>query len=265
MNTETWSISILAGYLLLGIGVVFLRFLRSGHPWQVWALYTTERIFVPLLWRWHSNRRCRFPYDGPAIIIANHRSPADPMLVWMNHHLADPRRHYRLISFIMTLEYYNLWGVHWICKNMDSIPLERNGNDFVGLKTALKKLKEKQLVGIFPEGQINRESRHLLEASPGVAWLALHAKVPVYPVFIHGAPVGKSMLLSFATPAKVRVVYGEPIDLCEYYGRKKTQELLKEVTDRLMTRLAELGGVEYEGVTKAEPEIEQFTQTSVSA
>lgn len=265
MNSETWSILFLAGYLLIGVVAVFLNYIRSGHSWQVWMLYIVERIHVGLMWKWRSNRRCNFPTNSAAIIIANHRSPTDPMLVWMNHHLADPKRRFRLMRFIMTLEYYNLRGVHWLCKNLDSIALERNGNDLVALKLALKKLKEGKLVPIFPEGQLNKDGTNIQKAGPGVAWIALHARVPVYPVYIHGSPQGKSMILSFATPSRVRVVYGDPIDLSEYFGRKKTQKLLKEVTDKLMMRLAELGGVEYAGVANPEPEIERFSQTSVSA
>jgi len=40
-------------------------------------------------------------------------------------------------------------------------------------------------------------------------------------------------------------VYGEPIDLSAYYGRRMTHPLLMEVTDLLMRRLAKLGGVDY--------------------
>ncbi len=54
------------------------------------------------------------------------------------------------------------------------------------------------------------------------------------------------MVKPFYTRCRVKVVYGDPIDLSAYYDRKRTRTLLREVTDLLMRRLAELGGVDYE-------------------
>jgi hypothetical protein len=53
------------------------------------------------------------------------------------------------------------------------------------------------------------------------------------------------MVAPFYTRCRVRVTYGDPIDLSAYYDRKRTRTLLRDVTDLLMRRLAELGGVAY--------------------
>ena len=37
--------------------------------------------------------------------------------------------------------------------------------------------------------------------------------------------------------------YGQPIDISRWYDQRLTQDILREVTDELMNRLAELGGV----------------------
>jgi hypothetical protein len=54
------------------------------------------------------------------------------------------------------------------------------------------------------------------------------------------------MIEPFYTPSRVRVIYGTPIDLSHLKDQRKTQELLQAVTNALMQRLAELGGVTYE-------------------
>jgi 1-acyl-sn-glycerol-3-phosphate acyltransferase len=95
---------------------------------------------------------------------------------------------------------------------------------------------------VFPEGRINT-GLGLLDANPGVAFLALKSRVPVYPVFIHNSPQANSMVECFYTASRVRVVYGDPIDLSEFYDQRTTHELLQHVTDLLMHRLAELGGL----------------------
>ena len=53
------------------------------------------------------------------------------------------------------------------------------------------------------------------------------------------------MVAPFYTRCRVKIVYGDPIDLSAYYGRKRTRTLLREVTDLLMRQLAELGDVTY--------------------
>lgn len=242
MSPEVFSILIATCYVLLAVAGVAWSVRRSGLPWQVWLLYIVERIYVPLMFGWRSNRRCPFPADGPALIVANHRSPVDPLMIWMNHHLAGPKRRMRTIHFLTAKEYFDVPGVGWITRSMQSIPVERNGHDLAPAREALKLLKRGEWVGIFPEGRINT-GEGLLEADSGVAWLALRAQVPVYPVFIHDSPQGRTMVEPFRTPSRVRVTFGEPIDLSEYFGRRKSRELLREVAELMMRRLAETGGL----------------------
>jgi hypothetical protein len=50
------------------------------------------------------------------------------------------------------------------------------------------------------------------------------------------------MVSPFWTPNRVQVLFGEPIDLSEFQGRRPSRELLDEVAQRLMETLARLGG-----------------------
>lgn len=231
----------LALYALIAVVVISWQIIRCEDGPSVWLLYLIDRIYVPFFFHGRSNRRCPFPDDRGALIIANHRSPVDPLFVWLNSHLGGTRFRIRAISFMMAREYYEVPGlVGWISRSMKSIPVNRNGQDMEGTRHTLRLLKEGHLVGVFPEGQINT-GEGLLPGNPGVAYLALKSKVPVYPVFIFNSPVADSMVKPFYTRTKVRVAYGEPIDLSEYHDRKPTREILQEVTDLMMDRLAELG------------------------
>jgi 1-acyl-sn-glycerol-3-phosphate acyltransferase len=223
-----------------------------------WCLYVVAHTFYQVLYRWRSNRRCPFPEQGAALIIANHRSPADPLLLWMNIHRIGQGMHIRRIIFMMAREYYEIPGVGALCRMLQAIPADRNGRDMGPARDALRRLQDGQLVGVFPEGRLNTGAG-LLDASNGVAWLALRAKVPVYPVFIEDAPQSESMVAPFFLRCRTRVYYGDPIDLSEYSKQRKTQELLKNVTDLLMSRLGELGGVTYQ---PADNSIEQEKSNS---
>ncbi|MDA0835993.1 MAG: lysophospholipid acyltransferase family protein [Planctomycetota bacterium] len=234
------AISILVIFFVVAVVVVLFQACRCPSGWNVWWIYALERVYVPFMFRWRSNRRCPFPDEGPAIILANHRSPVDPLLIWMQHHLSGPTGRIRRLSFLTAREYCELPGlIGWMCRNLHSIPVDRNGRDMGPVREALRRLKAGHLIGVFPEGGINK-GEGLREANPGVAWLALHSQAPVYPIYIQGAPQTQSMVEPFYTFSHVRVVYGDPIDLSPYYGKKKTPELLQEVTDLMMRRLGEL-------------------------
>lgn len=247
MNPEIIACLAIAGYAVIALGLVVHQIRRNEAGWRAWALYAVQRLYSGLVFQWRSNRRSPLPAQGPALVIANHRSPVDPLMVWTNHHLRDGDDRPRVIGFIMAREYYEKPIVNWICRSAWSIPADRNGRDMAATREAMRRLKNGQLVGIFPEGRINM-GEGLLEGNPGVAWLALTTKVPVYPVFIHNAPQGAGMVDPFCTFCRVRVTYGDPIDLSQYYGQRKTPEVLSEVTTLLMSQLAALGeeGKEHE-------------------
>ena len=242
--SESTAILLLSVYAVVTVWLVVWRVRRYDVNGLAWMLYCVERVFVGLMWRWRSDRPCPFPSDGAALVIANHSSAADPMQLWMNHHLGSGRRNVRTISFMMAKEYYNVPGIHWICRSMRSIPVSRDGKDTGPLRDALRKLQKGHLVGIFPEGRINVDGSGILDGSLGVGWLALKSRVPVYPVYLGNVPGGSNMVTPFLTRSQVRVTYGEPIDLSEFYDQRPKGVVLEQVTELMMTRLAELGGVE---------------------
>ncbi len=261
MNPEFIGILTLIFYTLVALSVIVYQAVKLPDGWQAWILFAIARVYAPGLWGIKTNRRCPFPGDSAAIIIANHRSPADPLILWYNSHLGNSQKQLRCISFLMAREYYELPGlVGWIAKAMHSIPVDRNGRDVVPVREALRKLKLGGMIGVFPEGSI-QDTRPIAHANSGIAFLALRSKVPVYPVYINHSPRGKNMIAPFYSRADTSVVYGEPIDLSDYYDRRASREVLEEVTTLMMQRLASLGDTVYLGSPIPE-ENEQLIQMS---
>lgn len=242
MSPELSAQLTIATFSAIALGLVARDIRRDGLGWRLWFLYFLQRTYGAFFFHPRFNKRCPFPDEGPALIIANHRSPVDPLMVWMNHHLAQPSRRIRNIRFMMAREYLDVKGVGWITRVAKVIPASRDGRDSGPAREALRALKQGDLIGLFPEGRINT-GVDLLEASPGIAWLALKSQVPVYPVFLQGTPQG-GMVDSFCRFSRVRVIYGDPIDLSQFEGRKANQELLREATAVMMQHLAALGGVQ---------------------
>lgn len=250
MDSEVAAMLTLAAYSAFAVGLVVRSIRRCRNGWGVWLLYVIQRLYGGMIFRWRcTNGPSTLPAEGSGLIVANHRSPIDPMMVWTNHHLrGDPTgksREVRVAGFLTASEFCDVPGLRWLVRTMRSIPVDRNGQDMAPTREALRRLKNGELVGVFPEGGINWGAR-LRSANPGVAFLALKSKVTVYPVFIHDAPQPvNGMVEPFVRRCRVRVTYGEPIDLSEFHGQKTTTKLLNEVTDLIMSRLAETGGVDY--------------------
>ncbi|MDF1745547.1 MAG: lysophospholipid acyltransferase family protein [Gimesia sp.] len=247
MNPEIAGILTLVLYASVALSIMVYQAVKLPDGWRAWILFVIARVYGPGLWGIKANRRCPFPGDSAAIIIANHRSPADPLILWCNSHLGNPEKTMRCISFLMAREYYELPGlVGWIARAMHSIPVDRDGRDVVPVREALRKLKQGDLIGVFPEGGI-QDTRPIGESNSGIAFLALRSKAPVYPVYINNSPRGKNMIAPFYSRAETSLVYGEPIDLSAWYDRRASREVLEEVTTLMMERLAELGDTVYLG------------------
>jgi 1-acyl-sn-glycerol-3-phosphate acyltransferase len=177
---------------------------------------------------WHqlaTGRSAPLPDGGAAILISNHTCGID--------HLLLQSRSRRLLGFMVAREYYEWKWIHWICKYIGCIPVNRDGRDFAATRAALRALKEGRVLPIFPEGHIVPASGTKLDdMKPGTAYLAIHAQVPVIPAYIHGTPWTNEIIESIVTPSRARVIFGEPIDLSDIHrdraGDKKVQAEVSE-------------------------------------
>lgn len=232
MDPDRIAQATLATYLVAAGALIVWRGRSCPHGWKPWFLYAVGALYGRFCFHWRANRKCPYLEAHPAIVIANHRSPLDPLALWVGMSNKRP------IGFMMAKEYYNLRGLKFICHNLESIPVERDGKDMAATRSALRRLQAGGLLGVFPEGGIHT-GPGLREANPGVAWLALRSRAPVYPVFVD-CPTGETMLAPFFTFRRMRVNYGEPIDLSRYYERGAREDVIQEVTKVLMDRLLEL-------------------------
>jgi 1-acyl-sn-glycerol-3-phosphate acyltransferase len=82
----------------------------------------------------------------------------------------------------------------------------------------------------------------LLPGHPGAAMIALKARVPVVPCYIHGSPYDGTSLGCLLMPATVRLEIGQPIDLSAYFDRASDRELFDELTLQFLKAIAELAG-----------------------
>jgi 1-acyl-sn-glycerol-3-phosphate acyltransferase len=120
----------------------------------------------------------RLPKTGPAIVVSNHVSGLDALLL-----LASTRRPLR---FLIAREQYERPGLKWLLRAAGCIPVDRQRNPEQALRSALRALKAGEIVALFPHGKIHLETDPPLRLKPGAARLAQLTGSLIFPVFISG-------------------------------------------------------------------------------
>lgn len=118
------------------------------------------------------------PYQGGAILAANHTSFYDPPLIAA----AWPEPTYYLAR--ATLFRFFFFG--WFLKKLHAYPIEGTAQDIKSFKTVNELLDQGKKVVIFPEGHRSYNGT-MNPIKTGVAMLAMRSKCPIIPVYIHGA------------------------------------------------------------------------------
>ena len=162
---------------------------------------------------------CPIPRSGPAILVCNHISGLDPALIQS----VCPR----LIVWMMAKEYYDIKALTWVFKTIEAIPVDRGGRDMAATRAALRALEGGRVLGVFPEGRIEK-TRDLLPFQTGVALMALKANVPVYPAYLDGTQRGKTMVQAFLYPNVATLAFGPVVQTQQ---GSTSKEVLQAVTD----------------------------------
>ena len=190
----------------------------------------------------HGLRAVTFSFDGSAVdpipgtgaclVVANHRSGADPVFLSV-----ITRRN---IRFMMAREYYEVPALTWLFRALGCIPVNRDGHDLSATKTTLKLLRDGRCVGIFPQGGIQSDEELVADAGKeGAALFALKTATPVIPFYIDGSPALQNVFAAVFFPSRTRVYCGTPLILTEKPIRP-TRENLTEATERIIDAIASL-------------------------
>jgi len=156
------------------------------------------------------------PKNGPYIVIANHESYLDPVAVGT----ALPHQVY----FMAKKELFEIPVFGFILKKLGAFPVRRDEVDLTAMKTALKHLKNGDVVGIFPEGT---RLKSLGEFHLGAASLALKAGVQVLPVGLINVRGFKRCRVVIGKPLKELPFSKNDLELGAKYLREKVKELLQ--------------------------------------
>ncbi len=133
--------------------------------------------------------------DAPYILIANHQSMMDPIL------LAVHLKRYE-IHFLGKRELTKFSLLRWIVKKLHMIPVSRHQSDMGAMRASLEALKAGHVLALFPEGRRFPGAVPMAHIESGFLVLALRSQAPLLPVYIHGIP---------RPFQQVELLVGEPI------------------------------------------------------
>lgn len=159
--------------------------------------------------------------QGPLIIIGNHYSIWDVIPAAM---VTDRAVHFMAKNELSNVKIGCINIGKGALKWLQCIPVKRDGSDVQALKTSMKYLKNGEVINIFPEGTRNHSYESFLPFKGGAAALAIKMKTPLVPV------IEVERMRAFH---KVDVIYGDPIYLTKYYGKKLTAEEISKIDDWL--------------------------------
>jgi 1-acyl-sn-glycerol-3-phosphate acyltransferase len=215
---------------------LFRGYRRVGYPPVKFVFHLINQAFTRVLWRAQVRGAWTLPPRQGALVVCNHRSSIDPLLLQLGT--------LRIMHWMVAREFVTFPGLAWVFRVVPHIPVGRGGVDTAATKQAIRLAERGGLVGLFPEGRINETDRVLLPGRPGAALIALRARVPVVPCFIQGAPYGGHFARPLFTPARVTITLGPPLDLSEFYDRDGDRAALEEATRRILQAIARLAGHE---------------------
>ncbi len=173
-------------------------------------------IFLPKV-----KGRENIPEKEAAILAGNHKSNLDCFMVIMSTR--------RCVHFLAKAELFKLRFFNWFFRNSGLIPVYRNGKDKKARETAIECLKSGELVGIFPEGRLNKEDRKtVLPFKIGAVKMAKETGCHIVPFTIRGRyiPFTRS----------IEIVFQEPYFVTEDNIQAENEILKRKVCSKLNER-----------------------------
>jgi 1-acyl-sn-glycerol-3-phosphate acyltransferase len=164
--------------------------------------------------------RANVPRTGPALLVSNHQSMLDPVLIGASNN--------RYLTFLARSTLFSQPVLGPLIRSLNAIPIDRTmGKD--GIQAVLDRLAAGAAVLMFPEGE-RTHTGEVQPLKPGISLLIKRVACPIVPVGIAGCFEGWSRFMKWprwspailqAGPSTIGVSIGTPIPPERYKGRER--------------------------------------------
>jgi len=197
------------------------------------------------------------PKEGSFVIATNHLGILDAPIAF-----------YALDRWDMFVLIADKWEkvplFRFLGRYFNFIYIDRFNSDIKALRKVIKLMEEDNILVIAPEGTRSRVGS-LIEAKPGVSYLATKLNRPILPVALAGTE-DKALFgnLKRLRRAHITVTAGPTFTLPSL-PKENREETLKEYTDEIMCRIATLLPEQYRGVYANHPRLKELLNFSVQS
>lgn len=177
------------------------------------------------------------PERGPVILASNHVSFIDPPFIGSGVR--------RSVHFLARNTLFHVPLVGCAIRNLNSVPVDRDGAGGPGLKAILDRLHAGNAILLFPEGTRSPDGQ-LQPAKAGIGLTVIKSGARVVPVRVFGAFEAYGRHLTIPRPRPIRIKYGHPLDLdslqdeARHCPRNRLREIYHDVATRIMEGIARL-------------------------
>ena len=226
MEFLPWLIGLVCLILLVLFGRLYWkRICRHGAgDWLVGLIKELTGIPIRFFWRARYigfDKIPQEPFEHGLILVSNHTSGLDPALIDCG---VDFRIRWLMWRAMM------LKGLNFLWRRIQIIPVDLSSADRAAVREAIKAIRAGGVVGIFPEGGIERPARQIMPFHPGVGFLIARTKAPVALIHISGVAETKAAYSAFFRPCRARI---EVIELLEYDDERDPATITQDLRDRL--------------------------------
>ena len=190
------------------------------------------------------------PTEGSFVIATNHLGIVDVPIAF---YALD-----RWDMFVVIGEKWQDVGLfRWVGKHFNFIFIDRYNPDIKALRKIIELMEKNNILVIAPEGTRSRTGA-LIEAKPGVSYLATKLNRPIVPVAITGTE-DKNLFGNFKRLRRSYItVAAGPAFTLPPLPRENRDEVLKRYTDEIMSHIAALLPEKYRGVYADHPRLKEL-------
>jgi 1-acyl-sn-glycerol-3-phosphate acyltransferase len=197
--------------------------------WFSWSVY---KLWFTLYNRMRIRGLRRIPTDRPVILVSNHASNIDPLML--------ATCFWQRLNYMAKAELFEKRWRKWCLEQYGAYPVNRGeAGDRKAMVHTLRLLRENRAVLLFPEGTRSRDGQ-LQPFKSGFARLAL--SVPgtlVVPIRVRGTFESLGPGKSFPRPSRITVDVGEPFDPATLPGLPEDKKALYQaVSDVMFDRIS---------------------------
>jgi len=167
------------------------------------------------------------PAAGPLLVVSNHQSHLDPVLVGV----ACSRQLHALARRSLFVGPFG-----WLIHSLGAFPIDLEGSGLGGLKTSLQVLKKGAALLVFPEGTRSPDGQ-IGPLLPGFCAIARRSGATIVPAAIRGSHAALPRGSALPRPRPITLVFSAPIPAQEI-AQMSDEQLVELVRSRIAAELS---------------------------